>query len=126
MDPKVYDAMRKLGLNNRHDVGKARKVVKTFRENMGEIKDGLVMVAAEAIKKAGPIILMEKELVLLNKLHQLERVEPEALSRYLHARQACIQNGVNPDDLPPIPDNIRRMLSAGTEPVTLMIGNQSE
>ena len=125
MDPKVYDAMRKLGLNNRHDVGKARKIVKTFRENMGEIKDGLVMVAAEAIKKAGPIILMEKELVLLNKLHQLDRVEPEALSRYLHARQACIQSGIDPSNLPEIPDTIRRMLSAGTEPVTLMIASSN-
>jgi hypothetical protein len=121
MDPKTYAELRKLGLDSRWTVGKAKKVVKSFRADMREIKDTNVVVMAEAITLSGPAILAKAELQLIDKINQLGRVEAESFHSYMETRYRILSKGVDPASLPPIPECILNSIQdARKEPVILM------
>ncbi len=123
MDPKVYDAMRKLGLSNRWNIAKARKVVKTFRSDMKEIKDSNIIVTAEAVTMTGDAVIATASLKLLKKLHQLGSLGATKMMEYLSTRQDCLACGMDPASLPAIPACIMQELQKNS--VTL-IDSQSE
>jgi hypothetical protein len=123
MDPKVYAEMRKLGLSNRWDLSKARKVVKTFRSDMKEIKESNIIVTAEAITMTGDAVIATASLKLMKKLHQLGSLGATKMMEYLSVRQDCIACGMDPASLPAIPACIMQELQKNS---VILIGNQSE
>jgi hypothetical protein len=121
MDPKTYAELRKLGLDSRWTVGKAKKVVKSFRSERKEISDANIVVMAEAITLSGPAILAKAELQLIDRINQLGRVEAESIHAYMETRYRILSKGVDPASLPPIPECILSCIKdARKEPVILM------